>query len=125
MNINKISLSCSVFRPVPEENSYRHWLETIRNDSVEKAYRRAAETAEFAPCPLVEHYLDRFNNPARGALFRRSIEQLYGKVSKLGFILCIETAPYKPLVNERYPDSTGIAAFVRSLRKMERLLRDR
>lgn len=167
MNIDKISLSCSVFRPAPDENSYRHWLETIRlagyeyvelsrrqreffpaalpilrdsglkvwsvhgilgggscsddetvrNDSVEKAYRWAAETAEFAPCPLVEHYLDRFIDPARGACFRRSIEQLYDKVSKLGFILCIETAPYKPLVNERYPDSAEIAAFVRSFRK--------
>ena len=167
MDIDKISLSCSVFRPVPDENSYRHWLETIRlagyeyvelsrrhlscfpavlpalrdsglkvwsvhgildggscspdetirNDSVEKAYRWAAETAEFAPCPIVEHYLDRFDDRARGTLFRRSIEQLYDKVSKLGFVLCIETAPYKPLINERYPDSAEIAAFVRSFGK--------
>ena len=167
MNIDKISLSCSVFRPVPDENSYRHWLETIRlagyeyvelsrrhlscfpaalpalrnsglkvwsvhgildggscspdeairNNSVEKACRWAEKTAEFAPCPLVEHYLDRYNDPVRGACFRSSIEQLYDRVSRLGFILCIETAPYKPLDNPHYPDSAEIAAFVRSFGK--------
>ena len=88
--------------------------EALRRKAVEAAYRRAAECAEFAPCPLVEHYMFRYNDPAYGVSFRKSIEELYEKVSPLGFILCIETAPYKPKENERYPESAEIAAFVRS-----------
>ena len=91
--------------------------ESVRTASMENALRWAESVAEFAPCPLVEHYLDRFNDPGYGRRFRRSIEQFYEKASRLGFILCIETAPYKPLENERYPDSAEIAGFVRSFRK--------
>lgn len=91
--------------------------EAVRTSAIETAFRWAETVAEFAPCPLVEHYLDRFNDPGYGVRFRRSIEELYEKVSRLGFVLCIETAPYKPLENERYPDSAEIAAFVRSFRK--------
>lgn len=91
--------------------------ESVRTASIERALRWVEAAAEFAPCPLVEHYLDRFNDPGYGKRFRRSIEQFYEKVSRLGFILCIETAPYKPLENERYPDSAEIAGFVRSFRR--------
>ncbi|MBR2373912.1 MAG: sugar phosphate isomerase/epimerase [Lentisphaeria bacterium] len=45
------------------------------------------------------------------------MEKLYDFYSKLGFILCVETAPYKPKHNQRYPDSKEIAAFVRSFEK--------
>ena len=86
----------------------------VRKAAVERAYRQAAECADFAPCPLVEHYHDRDFDPATTANFRRSVEELLEKVSPLGFTVCIETAPYKPEVNVRYPDSREIAAFVRS-----------
>lgn len=89
--------------------------ESIRNAEIENAFRWAEGLA--APCPLVEHYLNRFNAPENGIRFRHSIEQFYSKVSALGYILCIETAPYKPLENERYPNSVEIAEFVRSFRK--------
>ena len=56
----------------------------VREQSVERAYRHAAGFAEFAPCPLVEHYLYRSQDPAIGGYFRDSIEKLYEKVSKLG-----------------------------------------
>ena len=91
--------------------------ETVRKAAVEKAFRFAAELAEFAPCPLVEHYFDRFNDPAPGKRFRRSVEELYEKVSALGFILCIETVPWKPWTDERYADSLEVSEFVRSFRK--------
>jgi sugar phosphate isomerase/epimerase len=84
---------------------------------VDAACARVEELAEFAPCPVVEHYLDRFNDPAYGKTFRKQIEKLYEFYSKLGFTLCIETAPYKPKQNERYPDSAEIAEFVRSFQK--------
>ena len=50
------------------------------------------------------------------------MEKLYEFYSKLGFTLCIETAPYKPKQNERYPDSAEIAAFVRSFQKDDLLM---
>ena len=166
-NIDKISLSGSAFRAVPDMKSFEQYLESVvqagyeyielsrrqrccfpealpalrstglkvwsvhgildgdsmsenesvRTKAVESAARWAEEVAEFAPCPLVEHYLDRYLAPENGIRFRRSVEELYARVSKLGFILCIETAPYKPRDNERYPDSAEIAAFVRSFEK--------
>ena len=86
----------------------------IRKQAVETAYRFAATCAEFCPCPLVEHYLDRYLNPEFGRYFQESIASLHEKVAPLGYTLCIETAPYKPEINERYPDSNEIADFVRS-----------
>ena len=86
----------------------------VRGAAVERAYRQAAECADFAPCPLVEHYHDRDFDPATTANFRRSVEELLEKVSLLGYTVCIETAPYKPEVNVRYPDSREITGFVRS-----------
>ena len=85
--------------------------------SIDAACARVEALAEFAPCPVVEHYLDRFNDPAYGKVFRKAVEKLYDFYSRLGFVLCIETAPYKPKQNERYPDSAEIAAFVRSFQK--------
>lgn len=84
---------------------------------VDNACRRVEALAEFAPCPVVEHYLDRYNDPAYGVSFRKQVEKLYEFYSKLGFTLCIETAPYKPKQNQRYPDSAEIARFVRSFGK--------
>jgi sugar phosphate isomerase/epimerase len=88
-----------------------------RAAAVEDAYVHAAKRAMFAPCPLVEHYLYRHNDPEIGKRYRESVWNLYEKVSKLGYILCIETAPYKPLQYERHPDSAEIAEFVRSFGK--------
>lgn len=88
-----------------------------REAAVAAAYEHAAQRAMFAPCPLVEHYLYRHNDPEIGKYFRDSVEMLYEKVSKLGYILCIETVPYKPLQYERHPDSLELAEFVRSFGK--------
>ena len=84
---------------------------------VDNACRRVEALAEFAPCPVVEHYLDRYNDPEYGKSFRKQVEKLYEFYSNLGFTLCIETAPYKPKQNQRYPDSAEIARFVRSFGK--------
>ncbi len=88
-----------------------------RDKAVELAYRHAAGYAEFAPCPLVEHYLDRDKDPKIAEYYRYSVEKLYEKVSALGYILTIETAPYKPKMYNRHPDSREIAKFVRSFGK--------
>ena len=88
-----------------------------REAAVEAAYRHAATCARFAPCPLVEHYLNRHTDPEIGKRFRESVWSLYEKVSALGFVMCIETAPYKPLQYPRHPDSLEIAEFVRSFGK--------
>ncbi len=88
-----------------------------REAAVEAAYEHAARRSAFAPCPLVEHYLFRHNDPEIGKRFHESVAMLYEKVSKLGFILCIETVPYKPLQYERHPDSLEVAEFVRSFGK--------
>ena len=88
-----------------------------RIKAVEIAYTHASQRAMFAPCPLVEHYFNRYNDPNIGLFFRDSIEMLYDKVSQLGYTLCIETAPYKPFDFERHPDSKEIADFVKSFGK--------
>ena len=90
-----------------------------RQAAVDQAAQFAEELAEYAPCPLVEHYLDRYNDPAPGRYFRESVEALYEKVSRMGYILCIETAPWKPWENERYPDTREVAEFVRSFGKAD------
>jgi sugar phosphate isomerase/epimerase len=82
--------------------------------AIETEIERMRDAAPFAPCPYVIHYLDRFNDPVYGRRFRHAIEQLVEANEQFGFILAIETAPYKPLINERYPDSREIAEFVRS-----------
>ncbi|MBO5793160.1 MAG: hypothetical protein J6S54_11910, partial [Lentisphaeria bacterium] len=45
--------------------------------SIDAACARVEALAEFAPCPVVEHYLDRFNDPAYGKVFRKAVEKLY------------------------------------------------
>ena len=85
-----------------------------REQAITTEIERMRDTAIFAPCPYVIHYLDRFNDPVYGQYFRQAIEQLIVANEEFGFILAIETAPYKPLENERYPDSNEIADFVRS-----------
>ena len=91
--------------------------ESERDKAVENAYRHAAGFAEFAPCPLVEHYLDRHQDRKIADYYKDSIEKLYAKVSALGYTLCIETAPYKPREYNRHPHSSEIADFVRSFGK--------
>lgn len=91
--------------------------ESERNKAVEAAYRHAAGYAEFAPCPIVEHYLDRHQDRRVADYYKDSIEKLYNKLSPMGYILCIETAPYKPLEYNRHPNSVEIAEFIRSFQK--------
>ena len=88
--------------------------ELIREEAVTSEIARMKDTSAFAPCPYVIHYLDRFNAPVYGQRFRTAIERLIQANKDLGFTLAIETAPYKPLENERYPDSVEIADFVSS-----------
>ena len=88
--------------------------EAERRSAVDAEITRMEDTAMFTPCPYVMHYLDRYNDPEYGKNFRKSIEEIYIRSSQLGFDLTVETAPYKPQHNERYPDSREIAEFVRS-----------
>ena len=39
-------------------------------NGIDAACARVEALAEFAPCPVVEHYLDRYNDPAYGKTFR-------------------------------------------------------
>ena len=96
--------------------------ETERKKAVAEAAARAEDTACFAPCPLVEHYENRRNDPAYGEAFKRSIAELYEHTHRLGMILAVETAPYKPKYDERYPDSYEIAQFVRSFKADDLLM---
>lgn len=88
--------------------------EKLRRAAVEEEFKRIDDAASFAPCPYVVHYVDRHLDPAYGHSFRKSISELHRHARDAGLILAVETAPYKPLQNERYPDSAEIAAFVRS-----------
>ncbi|MDO9542756.1 MAG: sugar phosphate isomerase/epimerase family protein, partial [Kiritimatiellia bacterium] len=88
--------------------------EELREKSVRSELGIMEDAAVFAPCPYVVHYLDRYNDPVYGKKFRKSIEQLHEKAVELNLNLAIETAPYKPEQNERYPSSKEISDFVRS-----------
>lgn len=90
--------------------------ETQRRKAVEKEISRIEDAAAFGKVPVVEHYLDRMNDPVYGKNFRKSIEELYEASHRAGVILTIETVPYKPKVNERYADSLEVAEFVRSFK---------
>ena len=85
-----------------------------RQVCIDGEYKRMDDTACFAPCPYVVHYVNRVNDPQAANNFRKTIEKLYERSSQLGFDLAIETAPYKPQKYERHPDSREIADFVRS-----------
>jgi sugar phosphate isomerase/epimerase len=87
---------------------------TKRQATLDIEYSRMDDTACFAPCPYVVHYTNRVNNPQASKNYRKTIEKLYERSSQLGFDLAIETAPYKPQIDERYPDSKEISDFVRS-----------
>jgi sugar phosphate isomerase/epimerase len=87
---------------------------TERQAAIDQEFRRMDDTACFAPCPYVIHYTNRVNDPQAGINYRKTIEQVYARSSQLGFDLAVETAPYKPQINERYPDSKEISNFVRS-----------
>ena len=84
---------------------------------IDAACARVEALAEFAPCPVVEHYLDRFNNPEMGKKFHAVMEYLLEETEKLGFVFCMENAPYKPEHNERFPNVAEVAAFTRSFGK--------
>ena len=65
----------------------------LRERSVERAYRYLSDFAEYAPCPFVEHYFNRFNDPEPGKFFRDTVEKLLERTEKDGFIFCMENAP--------------------------------
>jgi len=92
-------------------------LAVKRQAELEQEYKRMDDAACFAPCPYVVHYTNRVKNPQAAKYYRETIERLYEHSSQLGFDLAIETAPYKPQVDERYPDSKEISDFVRSFAK--------
>ncbi len=88
-----------------------------QRSAAEDSARYLAYFKEFAPCPIVEHYLDRYNDPAKGKNFRSVMELLLEKTEKDGFVFCMENAPYKPEHDERYPAVAEVASFVRSFGK--------
>ena len=90
-----------------------------RHAALDQEFRRMDDTICFGPNPYVIHYTNRVNDPQAGVNYRKTIEKLYERSSQLGFDLAIETAPYKPQINERYPDSKEISDFVRSFDKKD------
>ena len=88
--------------------------EQVRTVAIEKDLARMEDSACFAPCPDVVHYVDRSNVPQVRSAFRKSIDELLIKAKELDFSLAIETVPYKPLIDERYADSKEISDFVRA-----------
>lgn len=86
----------------------------LRDKAFEEAYRYLAEFAEFAPCPIVEHYWSRYNDPDMAKYFRDTVDRLLEKTQELGFIFCMENAPYNPEEYERYPDVAEVTDFVKS-----------
>jgi sugar phosphate isomerase/epimerase len=87
---------------------------TKRQAALDQEFKRMDDTACFAPCPYVVHYTNRVNDPQASKNYRKTIEKLYARSSQLGFDLAVETAPYKPQIDERYPNSKEISDFVRS-----------
>ncbi len=88
--------------------------ESIRRKTVEREIIRMEDASAYTPCPYVIHYLNRFNDPQVDIYWRKSVEELCEKAVKLSLNLSVETAPYKPGITERYPDSKEISGFVLS-----------
>ena len=86
----------------------------VRREAAEAAFSYLEVFAGYAPCPIVEHYFHRFNDPEIGKYFRDSVEMLLEKTEKAGFVFCMENAPYKPEYDERFPNVAEIVEFVRS-----------
>ena len=97
-----------------------NWFSDTENEQKKAAKDTARYLeyfAEFAPCPAVQHYLDRYNDPEMGKKFRAVMAYLLEETEKLGFVFCMENAPYKPEHNERFPNVAEVAAFARSFGK--------
>jgi sugar phosphate isomerase/epimerase len=90
-----------------------HGIASDNTKSVIDEIKRMHDCAMFAQRPYVLHYLNRHNDPVYGKLFREKVDKLLDVALELDFCLAMETAPYKPEVNERYPDSFEIAEFVK------------
>ena len=88
-----------------------------RERAAEDAFRYLETFAEYAPCPIVEHFWSRFNDPERGAYFRETAAILLEKTERCGFVFCMENAPYNPEEYERYPRVAEVADFARSFGK--------
>ena len=86
----------------------------VREKAVERAWRYLEEFSGDAPCPVVEHYYDRFNAPEPGKYFRDTVEKLLERTEKAGFVFCMENAPFKPEYDERFPCVAEVADFIRS-----------
>lgn len=87
--------------------------EPARKRAVEMEIARMEDSAPYAPCPYVIHYLNRVHDPRVGEAFRRSVAELAKRAEALRLNLSVETAPIKE-GTERYPDSREIADFARS-----------
>lgn len=101
---------------VGKGNWFADTPEEQKKAAVESA-RYLEHFAEFAPCPAVQHYLDRFNDPEMGKKFHDVMAYLLEETEKLNFLFCMENAPYKPEHNERFPNVAEVAAFSRSFGK--------
>lgn len=86
----------------------------IRQKTVAEAAAYLEKFTGFAPCPVIEHYWNRFNAPEIAGYFHETSAELLKKTEELNFIFCMENAPYKPEHNERYPFVDEVASFARS-----------
>ena len=97
-----------------------NWLADTPEEQENAATKSAqylSNFKEFAPCPIIEHYLDRFNDKNKGINFHKVMALLLKKTEKDNFIFCMENAPYKPEHDEKYPNAREIASFVKSFGK--------
>jgi len=91
--------------------------EELRQKCIREEIAWMESASVYGYKPYVIHYVYRQNNPEHGKLFRDSVDRLYERAHELGVLLVMETAPYKPWQDERYPDSKEISDFVRSYDK--------
>jgi len=62
----------------------------------------------------VVHYIDRYRNGEITAFFREAVGRLAAGAAQRGFTLAVETASYKPDEYPHCPDTSELAAFVKS-----------
>ena len=96
--------------------NFDYWIsrfdEAARAEARRRELARMDEAAVYAPCPYVIHWLDRFEDPRVGRMWRQDVEVLLERSRQYGFCLAVETPPAHNCPH--YRDSAEMAAFVRS-----------
>ena len=86
---------------------------SVRRQALEDEYLLLEQAADFAPCPYVIHYLNRFTDPEIRDIWGDSVGQLLDRARQYSLNISVETAPYKPEQYARHAFSGEIAEFVR------------